>query len=253
MTPVNRLGEKGDGPCPKSHFLPSLTLLDAFSCAAHHPLQDISMEIFTAAGFTAFIQVIAIDLVLAGDNAIVIGLAAAGLPAHLRRKAILIGIIAATVLRIGFAAVTVQLLDIVGLRLVGGLLLAWVCWKMWVELREQNGSMEDEVTDDEADLTKGHKTFFQAAMQIVIADVSMSLDNVLAVAGAAQEHLTVLVIGLVVSIALMGLAANFVAKLLHRYRWISYLGLMVIIYVALNMLYHGGIEVWPYVQPYLGQ
>jgi len=211
------------------------------------------MEIFTAAGFTAFIQVIAIDLVLAGDNAIVIGLAAAGLPAHLRRKAILIGIIAATVLRIGFAAVTVQLLDIVGLRLVGGLLLAWVCWKMWVELREQNGSMEDEVTDDEADLTKGHKTFFQAAMQIVIADVSMSLDNVLAVAGAAQEHLTVLVIGLVVSIALMGLAANFVAKLLHRYRWISYLGLMVIIYVALNMLYHGGIEVWPYVQPYPGQ
>ncbi len=203
------------------------------------------MEIFTAAGFTAFLQVIAIDLVLAGDNAIVIGLAAAGLPAHLRRKAILVGIIAATVLRIAFAAVTVQLLAIVGLQLFGGLLLAWVCWKMWSELREQNNTV-DEVTDEEADLTKGHKTFFQAATQIVIADVSMSLDNVLAVAGAAQEHVTVLIIGLVVSIALMGLAANFVAKLLHRYRWISYLGLIVIVYVALNMLYHGFVEVWPY-------
>jgi len=181
------------------------------------------MEIFTAAGFTAFLQVIAIDLVLAGDNAIVIGLAAAGLPAHLRRKAILVGIIAATVLRIGFAAVTVQLLAIVGLQLFGGLLLAWVCWKMWSELREASGSIEDEVTDEEA-----------------------------AVAGAAQEHVTVLVIGLIVSIALMGLAANFVAKLLHRYRWISYLGLMVIIYVALNMLYHGTLEVLPYIQAYLG-
>ncbi|KQO75423.1 TerC family protein [Rhizobium sp. Leaf262] len=207
------------------------------------------MEIFTAAGFTAFLQVIAIDLVLAGDNAIVIGLAAAGLPAHLRRKAILVGIIAATVLRIAFAALTVQLLAIVGLQLFGGLLLAWVCWKMWSELREQNNAGE-EVTDEEADLTKGHKTFFQAATQIVIADVSMSLDNVLAVAGAAQDHVTVLIIGLVVSIALMGLAANFVAKLLHRYRWISYVGLLVIVYVALNMLYHGAVEVWPYIQPY---
>lgn len=208
------------------------------------------MEIFTAAGFTAFLQVIAIDLVLAGDNAIVIGLAAAGLPIHLRRKAILVGIIAATVLRIAFAAVTVQLLAIVGLQLFGGLLLAWVCWKMWSELRAQNGDVGDEVSDENADLTKGKKTFLQAATQIVIADVSMSLDNVLAVAGAAQEHLTVLVIGLVVSIALMGLAANYVAKLLHRYRWISYVGLLVIVYVALNMLYHGAVEVWPVVQPY---
>ncbi len=209
------------------------------------------MEIFTAAGFTAFLQVIAIDLVLAGDNAIVIGLAAAGLPAELRRKAILVGIIAATVLRIAFAALTVQLLAIVGLQLFGGLLLAWVCWKMWTELREQNSSM-DEVEDENADLTKGQKTFFQAATQIVIADVSMSLDNVLAVAGAAQDHVTVLIIGLVFSIALMGLAANFVAKLLHRYRWISYIGLLVIVYVAANMLYHGFLEVWPYIQPYFG-
>lgn len=209
------------------------------------------MEIFTAAGFTAFLQVIAIDLVLAGDNAIVIGLAAAGLPAELRRKAILVGIIAATVLRIAFAALTVQLLAIVGLQLFGGVLLAWVCWKMWSELREQNASM-DVVENENADLTKGQKTFFQAATQIVIADVSMSLDNVLAVAGAAQDHVTVLIIGLVFSIALMGLAANFVAKLLHRYRWISYIGLLVIVYVALNMLYHGFVEVWPYIQPYFG-
>jgi YjbE family integral membrane protein len=208
------------------------------------------MEIFTAAGFTAFLQVIAIDLVLAGDNAIVIGLAAAGLPADMRRKAILVGIIAATVLRIAFAAVTVQLLAIVGLQLFGGLLLAWVCWKMWTELRAQKDAA-GEVENEEADLTKGNKTFAQAALQIVIADVSMSLDNVLAVAGAAQDHVTVLIIGLVVSIALMGLAANFVAKLLHRYQWISYVGLLVIVYVALNMLYHGAVEVWPYVQPYL--
>lgn len=206
------------------------------------------MELLTAAGFTAFLQVIAIDLVLAGDNAIVIGLAAAGLPAHLRRKAILVGIIAATVLRIGFATITVQLLSIVGLQLFGGLLLAWVCWKMWTEIRASNGA--DEVTDEEADLTKGQKTFFQAATQIVIADVSMSLDNVLAVAGAAKDHVTVLIIGLVFSIALMGLAANLVAKLLHRYQWISYVGLLVIVYVALNMLYHGTVEVWPYIQPY---
>ncbi|NTF31475.1 TerC family protein [Rhizobium skierniewicense] len=209
------------------------------------------MEIFTAAGFTAFLQVIAIDLVLAGDNAIVIGLAAAGLPAHMRRKAILVGIIAATVLRITFAAVTVQLLAVVGLQLFGGLLLAWVCWKMWTELRAQSNTA-GEVENEEVDLTKGNKTFAQAALQIVIADVSMSLDNVLAVAGAAQDHVTVLIIGLVVSIALMGLAANLVAKLLHRYQWISYVGLLVIVYVALNMLYHGAVEVWPYVQPYLG-
>ena len=124
------------------------------------------MELITAAGFTAFLQVIAIDLVLAGDNAIVIGLAAAGLPAHMRRKAILVGIIAATVLRIAFASVTVQLLNVVGLQLIGGLLLAWVCWKMWTELRSQSNNADGHATND-ADLTKGNKTFFQAAVQIV--------------------------------------------------------------------------------------
>lgn len=209
------------------------------------------MEIFTAAGFAALLQVIAIDLVLAGDNAIVIGLAAAGLPAEQRKKAILVGIIAATVLRIGFAAVTAQLLGIVGLQFVGGLLLAWVCWKMWTELRSAEHNAEHAANEEEAGETRVKKTFAQAAMQIVIADVSMSLDNVLAVAGAAQDHTTVLIIGLVISIALMGLAANFVARLLHRHRWIAYVGLAVIVYVAGKMLYEGGHQLMPYIQQWM--
>lgn len=203
------------------------------------------MDFFTAASLTALLQVIAIDLVLAGDNAIVIGLAAAGVPAHQRNKAILIGIIAATVLRIIFAVLTVHLLAIVGLRLVGGLMLAWVCWNMWSELRHADNHANAEGADA---ANVKPKTLLQAAIQIVIADVSMSLDNVLAVAGAAQEHVNVLIIGLIFSIALMGLAANFVARLLSRYRWISYLGLAVIVYVAGNMLYHGIVEVLPYIK-----
>lgn len=209
------------------------------------------MEIFTAAGFAALMQVIAIDLVLAGDNAIVIGLAAAGLPTELRKKAILVGIIAATVLRIGFAAVTAQLLGIIGLQFIGGLLLAWVCWKMWSELRSADHNAENATTEEGAAGTRTDKTFLQAATQIVIADVSMSLDNVLAVAGAAQDHTTVLIIGLVISIALMGLAANFVARLLHRHRWIAYVGLAVIVYVAGMMLYHGWVQMWPYIQQWM--
>ena len=202
------------------------------------------MDFFTAASLTALLQVIAIDLVLAGDNAIVIGLAAAGVPAHQRSKAILIGIIAATVLRILFAVLTVYLLNIVGLRLIGGLMLAWVCWNMWSELRRADSAAAEQNVD--AGNTKP-KTLLQAAIQIVVADVSMSLDNVLAVAGAAQDHINVMIVGLVFSIALMGLAANFVAGLLNRYRWISYAGLAVIVYVAANMLYHGIVEVLPYI------
>ncbi len=212
------------------------------------------MEVFTAAGFTALLQVIAIDLVLAGDNAIVIGLAAAGLPPEQRKRAILIGVIAATVLRIAFAAVTVKLLAIVGLLLAGGILLLWVCWKMWRELRtsraEQDAAAEALSNSDlnaDGSVAKGipRKTLMQAAIQIVVADVSMSLDNVLAVAGAARDHFTVLIIGLVLSIALMGLAANFIAKLLHRYPWIAYIGLAIILYVALDMIYRGYMEVSP--------
>jgi YjbE family integral membrane protein len=213
------------------------------------------MEIFTAAGFSALLQVIAIDLVLAGDNAIVIGLAAAGLPADLRRKAILVGIAAATLLRIGFALATTWLLQIGPFLLIaGGLLLLWVCWKMWRELRTTHEA-EQEATEalGDVDYNKDgsvarrapRKTFAQAAWQIVIADVSMSLDNVLAVAGAAMEHPTVLIFGLALSIALMGFAASFVARLLHKYRWIAYIGLLIILYVALEMLLDGAVDQFP--------
>ncbi|MDX8464360.1 TerC family protein [Mesorhizobium sp. VK23B] len=214
------------------------------------------MDIFSAASLSALLQVIAIDLVLAGDNAIVIGLAAAGLPAEQRKRAILIGVLAATVLRILFAAVTVKLLAIVGLLLAGGILLLWVCWKMYRELRTSQAD-EQEATEalansdldsDKAIAGKApRKTLGQAALQIVVADVSMSLDNVLAVAGAARDHFWVLVIGLVLSIGLMGLAASFIARLLHRYRWIAYVGLAIILYVALDMVYRGAMEVWPHV------
>jgi YjbE family integral membrane protein len=214
------------------------------------------MELLTTEGLTALAQVIGIDLVLAGDNAIVIGLAAAGLPKEQRARAILVGIAAATVMRIGFALITTQLLAITGLLLAGGILLLWVCWKMWREL--QNGhaaetEAEEALTglDLNADGTVAgaapRKTFAQAATQIVIADVSMSLDNVLAVAGAAKDHPTVLIIGLALSIALMGLAASFIARLLNRFRWIAYVGLAIILYVALAMMWEGWHEVSPLV------
>jgi YjbE family integral membrane protein len=210
-------------------------------------------ELFTSQAITALLQVVMIDLVLAGDNAIVIGLAAAGLPKEHRAKAILIGIIAATVLRIGFASVTTQLLQIVGLLLAGGILLLWVCWKMWRELRSHSDqALGDEALgglneDGSAAGGAPQKTFAQAAWQIVVADVSMSLDNVLAVAGAAREHPAVLIFGLILSIALMGIAASFIARLLHRHRWIAYVGLAVIIYVAVEMIYRGVFEVLPVV------
>jgi YjbE family integral membrane protein len=215
------------------------------------------LEIFTADALSALLKVILIDLVLAGDNAIVIGLAAAGLPEHQRAKAILIGIGAATLMRIGFAGVTTQLLQIVGLLLAGGLLLLWVCWKMWRELRtshEAENAAAEAITnfDINADGTIAaipppRKTLAQATWQIIIADVSMSLDNVLAVAGAARDHPYVLVFGLVLSITLMGIAASFIAKLLQRHRWIAYVGLAVILYVAVEMVYRGAVEVKPVV------
>ncbi len=212
-------------------------------------------EILSAQALTAFLQVVMIDLVLAGDNAIVIGLAAAGLPRDQRNKAILVGIIAATVLRIGFASVTVQLLQIIGLLLAGGILLLWVCWKMWRELRTSTHDEHDahealSDKDTNADGTVSgmpRKTFAQATWQIIIADVSMSLDNVLAVAGAARDHPYILVFGLALSIALMGLAATFIARLLQNHRWIAYVGLAVILYVAVDMTYRGLVEVWPYL------
>ena len=211
---------------------------------------------FASDEITALLQVILIDLVLAGDNAIVIGLAAAGLPLRQRAKAVLVGIIAATVLRITFAAVTTQLLQVVGLVLAGGILLLWVSWKMFRELRlsaEAKGDAIEIISnmDINADGTIARhaprKSFAQAASQIVVADVSMSLDNVLAVAGAAREHLAVLIIGLGLSVALMGVAASYIARLLHSHRWVAYAGLLMILYVALEMIYRGMAEVWPLV------
>ncbi len=210
-------------------------------------------DLFTAAAFAAFLQVLMIDLVLAGDNAVAVGLAAAGLPLEQRRKAILYGLIAAVVMRIGFALITTQLLGVVGLLFAGGLLLLWVCWKMWREMRDQAEPEEEAaeaVMDDDsatepsaAVAARQPKTFRAAFIQILIADLSMSLDNVLAVAGAAREHPAVLVFGLVLSIALMGVAATFIARLLHRYRWIGYVGLVIVLYVALHMMWEGHIQV----------
>ena len=205
---------------------------------------------------SALLQVLMIDLVLAGDNAIVIGLAAAGLPTKQRNKAILVGILAATALRILFASITVTLLSIVGLLLAGGILLLWVCWKMWRELRVSRSAeqaAEEAIADADlnADGTVAgrapRKTFAQAATQIVIADVSMSLDNVLAVAGAAREHPWVLIFGLALSIGLMGLAATLIARVLVRHRWVAYVGLAVILYVALKMIRDGWLEVQPHL------
>jgi len=184
-------------------------------------------------------QVLFIDLVLAGDNAIVVGMAAAGLPADQRRKAIFWGIIAATIMRIGFAAITAQLLAIVGITLAGGVLLLWVCWKMYRELRHGHGA-EGEGHDAEAAAAAApRKTLPQAISQILIADISMSLDNVLAVAGAAKDHTWVLVVGLAISVVLMGIAATLIANLLNKHRWIAWVGLLVILYVAVEMIWSG--------------
>ncbi|GGD99996.1 membrane protein [Aureimonas endophytica] len=204
------------------------------------------MEFLTVESLTALAQIVMIDLVLAGDNAIVIGLAAAGLPKEQRSKAILVGILAATVLRILFAAGTQWLLGFGGsLLIAGGLLLLYVCWKMWRELRHAAAEAAGEAALEGAETGAPRKTLAQAVWQIVVADVSMSLDNVLAVAGAAGEHLWVLIIGLTLSIALMGLAASFIAKLLQRYRWIAYIGLAIILYVAVEMILKGIEQVWP--------
>ena len=206
-------------------------------------------DLVSTEALTALLQVIMIDLVLAGDNAVVIGLAAAGLPPDQRRRAIVAGTLAATVLRLGFAAVATQLLQILGLVLAGGILLLWVCWKMWRELRAGHEGQEadESAPTDTTREKKPRKTFRQAALQILIADVSMSLDNVLAVAGAAREHPFILVFGLVLSVALMGVAADLIGRLLQRHRWIAYVGLAIIFYVACKMVYRGALELAPVI------
>jgi YjbE family integral membrane protein len=194
---------------------------------------------------TALLTVIVIDLVLAGDNALVVGMAAAGLPADLRRKAIVFGIAAAALLRIVFAIFTTQLLSVIGLLLAGGFLLLWVAWKLWRELRSGIHDSPTIATDGVAadGAIVPQKSLRQALTQIVVADVSMSLDNVLAVAGTARDHLWVLVIGLTLSVALMGIAATFIARILKRFPWISYLGLALIAWVAFAMIWDGAWEV----------
>ncbi len=194
------------------------------------------------AGFSAFLQVVLIDISLAADNALIVGMAAAGLPKELRHRAIMIGIGAATVLRIVFAIFAVQLLNIIGLTLAGGLMLLWVAWKLFHAIRH---APHHDAAATAPDHAAPHKSLKDAVIQIIVADVSMSLDNVLAVAGAARDHLGVLIMGLALSVVLMGVAATAVVRLLHRFHWIGYAGLLVVLYVALSMIWEGWHEVSP--------
>ena len=199
----------------------------------------------SVAELSALLQVIIVDLVLAGDNAIVVGMVAAGLPAKDRTRVIAIGIAAATLMRVAFAAVTVQLLQIVGLLLAGGLLLLWVAWKLWREIRAQRNAPDapDGGADAGAGKSEAPKSMRSAIVQIVVADISMSLDNVLAVAGVARDHTWVLVVGLVLSVAFMGLAAAWIARQLEHRPWIAYVGLVVICYVSVAMIVEGAQEI----------
>ena len=206
------------------------------------------------AALTAFFEILMIDIVLAGDNAIVVGALAAGLPEADRKKVIMLGVVAALVLRIAFALTVSQLLGIVGLVLAGGLLLLWVAWRMYRELRHTGESAgSPEVAGDEHSGLKSPKSFAAAAWSVALADVSMSLDNVLAVAGAARDHPNVLVIGLVLSVILMGAASNIIAKYIERYRWIAWIGLAVIIWVAGKMIWDGWHDVHPHFMEFIGR
>jgi YjbE family integral membrane protein len=204
-------------------------------------------DFFTASEIVSFFQIIAIDLVMSGDNAIIIGMAAASLPSEHRRKAIIYGILGAAVLRIIFAGLTVHLLQLIGLTLAGGLLLAWVCWRMWQELRSGSFEMQLDSNDELSSSEQIGPNLRRACINIIIADLSMSLDNVLAVAGAAQDHMRILIFGLVLSIALMAFASTFIAKVLGKYQWISYVGLIVIVYVSGDMIWRGSAEVYAYL------
>lgn len=207
-----------------------------------HVVSDFS-NLGNPTALAALMQVIIIDVTLAGDNAIVVGALAAGLPADQRRKVILLGVLAALVLRVGFALVVTQLLQIVGLALAGGLLLLWVAWKMWRELHhvgESTGSPE--IRGDEHSGVAAAKSFASAAWAVAVADVSMSLDNVLGVASAAREHPGIMVVGLIFAVALMGIAANIIAHYIERFRWIAWLGIVVILWVAGQMIYEGLVD-----------
>jgi YjbE family integral membrane protein len=231
----------------------TLGLMASVTAGSAGPLADMwghivadfgSLTAGNVGAFSALLQVLIIDVALAGDNAIVVGALAAGLPAHQRRKVILIGVIAALVLRIFFALVVTQLLQVVGLVLAGGLLLLWVAWKMWREMRlDHEGSAgSPEIAGDERSGLRPAKSFAGAAWAVALADVSMSLDNVLGVASAAKDHPGIMIVGLIFAVALMGIAANIIAKYVERYRWIAWLGIAVILWVAGKMIYEGFID-----------
>jgi len=196
-------------------------------------------DIFTAAGLLTLGQVILIDLTMAGDNVVIMGTLTSGLPARERQRVIMLGVGMALIFLIGFALVATALLKVTGLLLAGGLLLLWVAYNMYRELRPAKDVTADDPDTEAVEGPKRTKTFLQAAIQVTLADLSMSLDNVLAVAAAAREHPAVLFIGLALSVTLMGLAANLVAKLVQRYHWIAWLGLAMILYVAVKMIWEG--------------
>ena len=202
---------------------------------------------FSHGGFFALIQVVLIDIVLAGDNVFVIGMAAARVPKIIRRKVIFWGLVAAVVLRVILATLTAELLAIIGLMFAGGILLLWVCWKLYRDIREATAEQQAvEAMEAEANKLGGPYSIEassamvrRAVVQIAAADLSMSLDNVLAVAGAARNHVAVLAIGLALSIGLMGVAAHVIARVLSRHPWISFAGLFIVLYVALSMIWRG--------------
>lgn len=202
-------------------------------------------EILTPAGLAVLLQVILIDLTMAGDNVVIIGTLTSGLPARERRKVIMLGVGIAVVFLIGFALIATQLLKITGLLLAGGLLLLWVAYNMFRELRPSKETIVDDPETPAVEGPPASKTFLQAAVQITIADLSMSLDNVLAVAAAAREHPSVLFVGLVLSVTFMGVAASFVARLIHRFPLLAWAGLLMIFYVAVKMVWEGWHDVAP--------
>jgi len=200
---------------------------------------------FSLSALNVFIQIVFIDLVLAGDNAIIVGMVAARVPAHMRQRVILFGVGAAVVMRIGFSLVAVQLLSITGLKFFGGALLLWVCWRLWIELRTGHEAVAAEGAEQAtAASADGELSALRpAVIQIVIADLSMSIDNVLAIAGVAREHPVLMVFGLALSVAFMIFAATLIARLLKRYPWVAYLGVVLILWVAGVMMVEGTHEI----------
>ena len=202
-------------------------------------------EILTPVGLAVLGQVILIDLTMAGDNVVIIGTLTSGLPARQRRRVIMLGVAIAVVFLIAFALIATQLLKITGLLLGGGLLLLWVAFNMYRELRPSKDVTADDPETAAVEGPPASKTFLQAAVQITLADLSMSLDNVLAVAAAARDHPSVLFVGLVLSVTFMGVAASFVARLIHRFPVLAWAGLLMILYVALKMIWEGWHDVAP--------